>query len=113
MSFYTYNQNNSGGSFTGPAHYVIIEAPSPAMADVMAQSEGLYFDGEGDCSCCGTRWSAQNEFWRGDEGTEKPEVWGDIDLQKAADDDYDWADIKLNILVVYVDGRREEYRKSK
>ena len=42
MSFYTYNQNNSGGSFTGPAKNVIIEASSADVANAIAEDRGLY-----------------------------------------------------------------------
>jgi hypothetical protein len=60
--FYTFTQNNSGGSFIdepkqGIGMYVIVEANSEAEATAKAESIGLYFDGEGDCSCCGDRWS--------------------------------------------------------
>lgn len=60
--FYMYSQNNSGGSFSesyGIAEYVIVEADSAGAADARAESIGLYFDGDGDCSCCGDRWSTQ------------------------------------------------------
>ncbi|MGW0929577.1 DUF7296 family protein [Streptomyces sp. NPDC002644] len=64
MSFYTYNQNNSGGGFTvdyadGIGHFVIIEADSADDANEMAREIGLYFDGVSndiDCECCGDRW---------------------------------------------------------
>jgi hypothetical protein len=64
MSFFTYSQNNSGGSFyydaeQGITYAVIVEAGSPDAADARAESIGLYFDGcsEGrDCDCCGDRW---------------------------------------------------------
>ena len=60
--FYHYSQNNSGGSFdfdkkAGITHHVVIEAESAEAADRKAESIGLYFDGEGDCPCCGERWS--------------------------------------------------------
>ena len=54
--FYSYHQNNSGGWFTLPAIDVIIEADSAEEADRIAESKGLYFDGAGDCDCCGNRW---------------------------------------------------------
>lgn len=62
MSFYTFNQNNSGGSFhydnqTGISHYVVVEADTEDEAIDRAESIGLYFDGDGDCECCGSRWS--------------------------------------------------------
>lgn len=60
--FYTYVQNNSGGWFLhdgkrGIARYVIIEADSAEEADNIAEQIGLYFDGAGDCPCCGHRWA--------------------------------------------------------
>lgn len=77
--YYTFNQNNSGGSFDfdesrGITHRVIIEANSLAEATDRAKSIGLYFDGceSGmDCECCGDRWYAP---W-GD-GDEQPDVYG-------------------------------------
>ena len=69
--FYTFSQNNSGGYFTGPAQYVIIEADSRNEAKRQAEERyGLYFDGEEDCPCCGNRWSGCYD------GTEKPEIYG-------------------------------------
>jgi hypothetical protein len=61
MPFFEFNQNNSGGGFdfdedAGITHIVIIEADSAEEANSKAESIGLYFDGEGDCSCCGDRW---------------------------------------------------------
>ena len=62
--FYTYSQNNSGGSFTiseerGICEYVIIEAANANQANARAEEIGLYFYGceDGyDCPCCGNRW---------------------------------------------------------
>ena len=61
--FYVYRQNNSGGSFRPPAVDVIVEAPSAAEADTIAEGVGIYFDGAGDCPCCGNRWSEADEEW--------------------------------------------------
>lgn len=79
MPFFTYNQNNSGGSFdydanTGIAQYVIVEADNVSDANAKALDIGLYFDGceTGlDCSCCGDRWY---EPW-GDEAPLYPSVY--------------------------------------
>lgn len=76
--FYTYSQNNSGGSFIineerGITEYVIVEAHSHDDANGRAESIGLYFDGYGDCECCGNRWSEQYSY---DSGTEIPEIYG-------------------------------------
>lgn len=60
MAFYEYRQNNSGGSFTGPALHVYIEADTLEEANnIFLTLDGCYFDPEykRDCECCGTRWS--------------------------------------------------------
>lgn len=57
--FYHYSQNNSGGDFVvngSVAHQVIIEAKTADEANRIAETIGLYFDGRGDCPCCGNRW---------------------------------------------------------
>lgn len=73
--FYTFSQNNSGGSFVQDeniSHYVIIEASSAAEANSLAEGKGLYFDGSsGDCPCCGNRWS---EAWSC-EGDDVPSIY--------------------------------------
>ena len=73
--FYHYSQNNSGGSFDfdrekGITHYVVIEAENASLADRRAKSIGLYFDGEGDCPCCGDRW--REAYGK---GAEEPSVY--------------------------------------
>lgn len=75
--FFTYRQNNSGGSFIldsnrGISVYVIVEAQSSDEADHKAEYIGLYFDGNGDCPCCGNRWTTAWE-----EGTSEPRVYGE------------------------------------
>jgi hypothetical protein len=70
--FYEFNQNNSGGYFDGPAEFVIVEADNSNEANDIAKSLGLYFDGVGDCQCCGNRW---HKAW-GDDGEEVPEIYG-------------------------------------
>ncbi len=75
--FYTFNQNNSGGSFhydpnVGISHFVVIEADNAVEANARAESIGLYFDGWGDCSCCGDRWYSVEDGEYGD-GTETPQ----------------------------------------
>ena len=91
--FYTYSQNNSGGSFRGPAIYVIVEADSATQADYRAQHEaGIYFNGVQsghDCGCCGDRWYPQWE-----KGDEVPSIYGQPVSEKK-DDPFrrDWAKI--------------------
>jgi len=61
--FYTFSQNNSGGSFEvtdSVAEYVVVEANDLTHAIERALAIGIYFDGVNaglDCECCGDRWS--------------------------------------------------------
>lgn len=76
--WFTFDQNNSGGNFVydeqaGISTKVLIEAHSAAEANRIAQQIGLYFDGDGDCSCCGDRWYSK---WTDDEGDEEPLIYG-------------------------------------
>jgi hypothetical protein len=74
--FYTYRQNNSGGSFIeneSVGVWVIVEAHNMDMANKLAESYGLYFDGARDCPCCGNRWSEQ---WDDEDGHEQPQIYG-------------------------------------
>ena len=77
--FWSFSQNNSGGSFrrdekAGIDTLVVVEAINAADANSRAKQIGLYFDGDGDCPCCGSRWSEQ---WREEEGTEVPSQYGE------------------------------------
>lgn len=75
MPFFTFNQNNSGGFFEGPAHYVIVEARDDDEANERAEREaGLYFYGVNDgidCECCGDRWYEASR-----KGTDTPSIFG-------------------------------------
>lgn len=100
MAFYTFVQNNSGGVFADPAHYVIVEADSADEANIRAQDLGIYFDGisEGhDCECCGDRWHEVTSAY----AEEKPMVYNNTAQEAASCGD--------NILIVYADGREELY----
>jgi hypothetical protein len=73
--FFCFNQNNSGGCWmddhsVGIGRTVIIEAIDLDDAVNRGEQIGLYFDGYGDCSCCGNRWSS----WASDE--EYPHYYG-------------------------------------
>lgn len=76
LKFYTYDQNNSGGTFhfdadKGISVKVIVQALDAEEANFRAKRIGLYFDGSGDCSCCGDRWYEQ---W-GDSGFDTPMIY--------------------------------------
>lgn len=101
--FFHFSQNNSGGSFDAPYEDIIIEANNYKQANALAKDEGVYFDGveDGyDCACCGDRWSAQ---WSDSDGTKSPEIYG------KHPSGHKTFDKKMKILVVYLDGRREEF----
>ncbi len=76
MPYFEFSQNNSGGSFTGPAIRVFVEADTPNEANAIAEANGLYFDGVADgydCECCGDRWYAASDWNASDEVPEVPE----------------------------------------
>lgn len=106
--FYTYSQNNSGGSFSfdkrdGITHMVIIEAENHHEANSKAESVGLYFDGSGDCPCCGNRW---DEIDKSD-GKNKPEVYGKSPKDFVKDGSTLWMKKGFEVCVHYKDGRKE------
>ena len=75
--FYTYNQNNSGGSFVyndKVCCYVIIEADNAKESNTIAEDIGIYFDGcdnDIDCPCCGDRWYPTDEY----DAKEEPRIY--------------------------------------
>ncbi len=104
--FFTFDQNNSGGSFVRNDHvdaYVIIEATDMDDANRRAESIGIYFNGvrDGyDCGCCGDRWSEQ---WN-EKGTPNPTVYGkDVSIYKPITN---WGDA----IVHYTDGTKKIYK---
>lgn len=107
MAFYTFYQNNSGGFFTGPAQYVIIEAPNSAAANALAESNGLYFDGvhdRRDCACCGDRWyrAVANDT----DTNDKPMIYDSVAEEYAA------AHPHRSVLVMYANGGTAIYNEA-
>lgn len=95
MGFYEFSQNNSGGSFdvdNKVCHRLFIEAPNAEAANDIAESLGVYFDGFGDCPCCGNRWYEADEY----NLEEFPKDYGDevfVDIEQYAQflaDKYGW-----------------------
>lgn len=77
LKWYEYSQNNSGGWFDirpeeGIGASVWVQARNYQEANSRAEAIGLYFDGEGDCSCCGDRWS---DKWDESGTTREPYIW--------------------------------------
>lgn len=81
--WYTYRQNNSGGRFKGPALFVFVEALNAAHANQIAETAGVYFDGEGDCQCCGYRWDRAREDSGQPEPTLEPDDWSRKQAERA------------------------------
>lgn len=83
--FFTYVQNNSGGSFRVTddlRQYTIVEADTADQANQKAMGLGIYFNGvrdEIDCECCGDRWypAGASVVFEDDEATEVPCVYGE------------------------------------
>lgn len=61
MKLYSFWQNNSGGTFDGPAHIVLVQAKTAEKANErLLKFTDAYFDGCSagiDCPCCGDRWT--------------------------------------------------------
>jgi hypothetical protein len=110
--FYTFSQNNSGGSFVfdtnaGIGTYVIIEADDEREAIYRATGLGIYFDGVemgSDCECCGDRWY---EPYGG--GTEEPSIYSGMSIEEYQTGKWymKWSDNEHEIFVHYKDGRIE------
>ena len=81
--FYEFRQNNSFGKFDydierGISVSVIVEADIPADANGRARDIGLYFNGAGDCPCCGNRWYEKYTYSdTTDDSTKFPSVYGE------------------------------------
>lgn len=98
--FYTFEQNNAGGSFIindDLNEYVIIEAKSYDAAIEIADNIGMDFsDG---CPCCGSRWSLYPE-----DGTDEPLIYG---ILASGYNDYFGTD--GGAVVHYADGTKKVY----
>jgi len=105
--FFDYSQNNSGGRFTKPAQYVIVEANSADEANSRAEEIGLYFDGYGDCECCGSRWSSQ---WKDEKGTKQPTIYGSSLSNHKKNRNW-WDEECPHLLIYRLDGTKELFEK--
>lgn len=66
MKLYHYHQSNPGGSLDRSKPLELyIQAPTPKVADAIAETYGVYFDGirNGlDCECCNDRWDRASNY---------------------------------------------------
>ncbi len=72
--FFYFPQNNSHGAWRqdkNVSEHVLIEALNQKEAINIAESIGCYFDGRGDCHCCGPRW-----YVPFDKGTKTEQIYG-------------------------------------
>jgi hypothetical protein len=105
--FYHFSQNNSGGRFdfnetAGITHNVIVEAIDYRHANMLAEDIGLYFDGDGDCDCCGNRWYSQ---WDYSDGHDVPSIYGEPVANGVSTTQ--WMPDGKETVVHYLDGRKE------
>lgn len=103
MSFFTYTQNNSGGSFIQDHRsgvYVIVEADTLEEANVIAgEKAGVYFNGVADgidCECCGDRWDKPYT----NEGDDNPSIYGESISKHLAEKRFH-VDKGVNFVVIY------------
>lgn len=125
MRWYHYSQNNSGGSFVqndSVGEDVFIEAKSAKHANFEAEQKGLYFDGDGDCPCCGNRW---HEAWRDADVIEFPATvpsgWRNDDPATECNNIEEYAQAHINrwgleqdaqAVIHYDDGRKVIVKKQ-
>lgn len=111
--FYSFRQNNSGGSWHG-SQEIIVEATSAAQANDLASRFGIYFDGcdsGRDCSCCGDRWHETSDR----DGTAVPShysmplVGTAEDIVRSNPDSFTFLFEEKTIEVHYLDGRTESW----
>lgn len=105
MSYFTFDQNNSGGVFIendNLTQYVIIEANTAREANAKFLELGGYFDGAGDCPCCGPRWY---QLWEDVDGPDEPLIYD----QPLNGDFYKDRDLKVYAIIHYLDGRKVTY----
>jgi hypothetical protein len=112
MTFYIWNQNNSGGSFDvnkDLSHRVVIEADSYDLAEAKAFDFGIYYDGVDkgrDCDCCGDRWYGGHEVTERDlEGKTLEEYLQDYATE------WGWED--PDIILHYADGSKKTFTGKK
>jgi hypothetical protein len=60
MNFYNFSQSNPSGYYSdGMPKELYIQAATPELANYIAETYGVYFDGQLnglDCECCNDRW---------------------------------------------------------
>ena len=112
--FYLFNQNNSGGDFITDdkvCRYVIIESDNTDIANDIAESKGIYFDGcdaDIDCPCCGDRWHRVDHC----DAKDMPLIYGKSPNKLFEDNDMALlltAKGETYCRVYYNDGRVEEF----
>jgi hypothetical protein len=108
MSFFIWNQNNSGGHFVVDDNLtwrVVIEADTYKQAEYKALNLGIYYNGcdDGrDCSCCGDRWYNGSEL-----DTENQTL---VEYLQEYADEYGWE--SPSVIIHYADGTKGTITKA-
>lgn len=100
--WWVFSQNNSGGYFIqndDVDHYVAIQALNVEHA--LSRAERIFACYSEYCGCCGERW----DYWaEEDEGTEIPEIYGEIYTEKKP------SSYREYIVLHYMDDAKEKYK---
>ena len=109
-NFYTFDQNNPGGSFVISdtlCQFVVIEANDSNHANYIAKTLGIYFNGcdKGyDCPCCGDRWHKAFEY----DANPSPMIY---DKRPSEADCLFCDDGEIYCRIHYLNGVVEDFRK--
>ena len=102
LKWYALDQNNSGGYFyrnEDVMEYVFIQALSPEDAESRARDITENYSSY--CDCCGERW---NIWFRDEDGTEEPEIYGTEITELDADF------FRSAAVLYYFDGTKRYYK---
>lgn len=102
LKWYALDQNNSGGYFyrnEDVLELVFIQATSPEDAE--AKAENIIAGYTNYCECCGERWSV---WFRDEDGTDEPEVYGEPITELDSDS------FRKAAVLYYFDGVRRYYK---
>jgi len=98
--FFTFSQNNSGGSFYRNdmvREFVVVEAQNAKEAN--SKFDEISYNYSDSCPCCGSRWYEVDE----DEGSDKPMGYGEPFTNFYADKKWHRG---YTIVVYYYDGTK-------
>lgn len=103
IKWYSYSQNNSGGSFIeneNICEWMLIEAntadeANQIMTDIVDSNDAWDY-----CPCCGERWDINMDE---SDGHDVPSIWEEPISEVLADS------FRSRAILYYLDGKKEEY----